>query len=147
MGYGELEKKIKLASKLYNNIFFHKVVSNNELLSYTASADIGVALIENICLSYNFCMPNKLFEYAMATLPVVVSNVKEMSAFVEKHQMGVTVMNNTVEDFSYVIDKLLRMDFNTLSQNSRKAALENSWEHQEAKMKIVYQNLLKNIKI
>ena len=105
------------------------------------------ALIENICLSYNFCMPNKLFEYAMANLPVVVSNVKEMSAFVEKHQMGVTVMNNTVEDFSYVIDKLLRMDFNTLSQNSRKAALENSWEHQEAKMKIVYQNLLKNIKI
>ena len=147
MGYGKLEEKIQFISKSSNNIFFHKVVPSNELLSYTASADIGVALMENISLSHYFCMPNKLLEYAMATLPVIVSNVKEMSEFVKKYQMGAIVMKNTVEDFNHVIDKLLRMDIAILSQNSRKAALENSWEHQEVKMKIVYHDLLKNIKI
>ena len=145
MGYGELEEKIQFISKSYNNIFFHKVVPSDQLLSYTASADIGVHLIENISLNNYFCMPNKLFEYAISTLPVIVSNVKEMSEFVKKYQMGVVVIKNTVEDFNHVIDKLLRTDISILSQNSRKAALENSWEQQEAKMKIIYQILLKNI--
>jgi glycosyltransferase involved in cell wall biosynthesis len=145
MGSGEHEEKIQFISKSYNNIFFHKVVPHNELLNYTASADIGVILMENISLSHYFCMPNKLLEYAMASLPVIVSNVKDMSEFVKKHQMGIIVMNNTIEDFNHGLDKLLRMNTGIFSQNSRKAALENSWEHQEAKMKIVYQNLLKII--
>jgi glycosyltransferase involved in cell wall biosynthesis len=89
-------------------------------------------------------MPNKLFEYAMAGLPVIVSNVQEMSAFVKKHQMGTILISNTVEDVSHAIDKLLNMDLTMLGQNSRKAALENSWERQETKMKKVYQSFLKS---
>jgi hypothetical protein len=86
-------------------------------------------------------MPNKLFEYAAAGLPIIESNTKDMGMFVKKHQMGKILMNNTVEDFRYSIDELLSMDLTTVSQNSKKAALENSWEYQEAKMKEVYQNL------
>ena len=146
MGYGELEREIQSASKSYKNIFFHKAVPTDTVLNYTASADIGIALIQNTCISYNFCMPNKLFEYAMAGLPVIVSNVKEMSAFVKKYQMGTILMSNTVEAVIDGIDELLSMDLNTLSQNSRKAALEYSWGHQETKMKKVYQNLYESIK-
>jgi glycosyltransferase involved in cell wall biosynthesis len=145
MGHGKYEKEIQSTSKLYNNIFFHKAVPTDMLLNYTASADVGLALIQNTCLSYNFCMPNKLFEYAMAALPVIVSNVKEMSAFVKKNQMGTIVMSNTVEAVNQAIDELLSMDLSMLSQNSRNAALENAWEHQEAKMKEAYQNLLLKI--
>jgi glycosyltransferase involved in cell wall biosynthesis len=144
MGYGELEKEIQSASKLNSNIFFHKAVPTDVVLNYSASADVGIALIQNTCLSHNFCMPNKLFEYAMAGLPVIVSNVQEMSAFVKKHQMGTILISNTVEDVSHAIDKLLNMDLTMLGQNSRKAALENSWERQETKMKKVYQSFLKS---
>ncbi len=146
MGYGELETEIQSVSKSYKNIFFHKAVPTDTVLKYTASADIGIALIQNTCLSYNFCMPNKLFEYAMAGLPVIVSNVKEMSAFVKKNQMGTVLMSNTVEAVNYAIDELLSLDLSMLSQNSRKAALKHSWEYQETKMKKAYQNLHKSIK-
>jgi glycosyltransferase involved in cell wall biosynthesis len=142
MGYGEFEKEIQSLSKSYNNIFFHKAVPTDEVLNYTASADVGVALIKNTCLSYNFCMPNKLFEYAMAGLPVIVSNVKEMSAFVKKYQMGVVVEDDTVASLNEAIERLLSMDLTVLKQNAKKAALDNSWEHQEEKMQIVYQKLL-----
>ena len=145
MGYGEFESEIQSASKSNSNIFFHKAVPTDVVLNYTASADVGIALIQNTCLSYNFCMPNKLFEYAMAGLPVIVSNVKEMSAFVKKHQMGTILISNRVEDVSHVIDKLLNMDLTKLGQNSRKAALENSWEHQEMRMKKVYQSFFKSV--
>jgi glycosyltransferase involved in cell wall biosynthesis len=145
MGYGELEKEIQSLSKSYNNIFFHKAVPTDVLLNYTASADVGIALIQNTCLSYNFCMPNKLFEYAMTGLPVIVSNVKEMSAFVKKYQMGVVVEDNTVASLNEAIERLLSMDLTALKQNAKKAALYNSWEHQEEKMQIVYQKLLNDM--
>jgi glycosyltransferase involved in cell wall biosynthesis len=142
MGYGEFEKEIQSLSKSYNNIFFHKAVPADVVLNYTASADVGIALIKNTCLSYNFCMPNKLFEYAMAGLPVIVSNVKEMSEFVKKHQMGIVVENNTVASFNEAFERLLSMDLAVLRQNAKKAALDNSWEHQEEKMRNIYRKLL-----
>jgi glycosyltransferase involved in cell wall biosynthesis len=115
------------------------------LLNYTASADVGLALIQNTCLSYNFCMPNKLFEYAMAALPVIVSNVKEMSAFVKKNQMGTILMSNTVEAINQEIDNFLSMDLNSLKKNVKKVALKYSWQQQEKKMKKIYQNLHKRM--
>jgi glycosyltransferase involved in cell wall biosynthesis len=117
-------------------------VPTNVLLNYTASADVGVALIQNTCLSHNFCMPNKLFEYAMAGLPVLVSNVKEMGAFVKKNQMGLVLENYTVASLDETIERLLSMDLVVLRQNAKKAALDNSWEHQEKKMANVYKKLL-----
>ena len=145
MGYGEFEREIQSASKLYNNIFFHKAVPVEELLNFTASADAGIALIKNTCLSYNFCMPNKLFEYALAGLPVIVSDVKEMSEFVKKHQMGVVVEDDTVASLNEAIERLLSMDLTVLKQNAKKAALDNSWEHQEKKMRNIYQKLINDM--
>tara|TARA_B110000285_G_C15041447_1_gene572027 strand:- start:41 stop:1132 length:1092 start_codon:yes stop_codon:yes gene_type:complete len=145
MGYGELEIEIQSASKLINNIFFHEAVPSDVLLNYTASADIGIALIKNTCLSYNFCMPNKLFEYAMAGLPVIVSNMTEMRDFVKTHQIGIVIMSDTAEAVSDAVDELLSFDLNKLKQNAKNAAFKHSWEYQETKMRDVYQNLLKKI--
>ncbi|MDR9498526.1 MAG: glycosyltransferase family 4 protein [Hydrogenovibrio sp.] len=144
MGYGNLEEEIQAASKSYSTIFFHKAVSPNVLLSYTVSADVGISFIENTCLSYYYCMPNKLFEYAMAGLPVIVSNMKEMREFVESHQMGVVVKEDTVESLNEAIEQLLNMDLPLLKNNAKKAALNNSWAHQEVKMRTVYQTLLES---
>lgn len=145
MGYGNLEKDIQEASKSHNNIFLHKAVPPNVLLSYTVSADVGISFIENICLSYYYCMPNKLFEYAMAGLPVIVSNMKEIREFVESHQMGVVVEDKTVESLNQAIEKLLYMDLTVLKKNAKKAALDNAWEHQEEKMRVVYKKLLETV--
>ena len=112
------------------------------LLSYTVSADVGISFIENTCLSYYFCMPNKLFEYAMTSLPVIVSNMKEMAGFVESYQMGVVVETETIESVNDAIDRLLNMDLIELKQNAKKAAIVHSWEHQEKKIRAVYQKLL-----
>jgi hypothetical protein len=51
-------------------------------------------------------------------------------------------MNNTVEAINHAIDELFIMNLSMLSQNSKKAALEHSWEHQEEKMKEVYRKLV-----
>lgn len=144
MGYGELEQDIVKASKDHSNIFFFPAVPPSEVLEYTASADIGISLIENTCLSYYYCMPNKLFEYAMAGLPVLVSNMKDMSEFVTKNQMGAVIHDFSATGINQAIDDFLKMDLTAMKQNAYRAACENAWEVQEKNMIEAYQNLLLN---
>ena len=78
MGYGPLEDLLKEEAKKYSNIYFHAAVSPDILLDYTSSADYGISTIEDSCLSYRYCLPNKMFEYMMAEIPLIVSNLPEM---------------------------------------------------------------------
>ena len=142
MGYGVLEDAIKIASETCNTVLFHKAVSPSVLLNHTVSADAGIHTIKNTCLNHYYCMPNKLFEYSMVGLPVIVSNMKEMREFIESNEMGVAVESETPEDINKAIDKLLLMDLSSLKRNAQEAATANAWEHQEEKMRAVYERLL-----
>lgn len=143
MGYGELEEEIKRASQKSNNIFFYPAVSPHIVLEYTSSADIGVSLIENTCLSYYYCMPNKLFEYAMAGLPIIVSNMKDMSEIVNKNHMGMVIEDFSPTGINSAINSLLQQDFQTLKSNAYITACNNSWEIQENKMLSAYKTMFK----
>lgn len=142
MGYGQLEEDIKITSKEKNNVFFHPAVAPEVVLEYTSSADIGISFIENTCLSYYYCLPNKLFEYSMAGLPVIVSNMKEMRELVEKYDMGIVVEDDKVNSMNNAIDKILQSDIKQMKQNARRCAEENSWEVQEIKMINEYKTIL-----
>ena len=142
MGYGPLEDEIKDSATEYSNIFYHPAVSPNTVLEFTSSADIGISLIENTCLSYYYCMPNKLFEYVMAGLPVLVSNMYDMAQFVQQNKVGVVVEDETPASLNKAIALLLKMDLSTIKQNALLAAKEHSWETQEKKMVSAYSKLL-----
>lgn len=141
MGYGALEDDIKKAAAQHSNIFFYPAVPPNVVLEYTSSADVGISLIENTCLSYYYCMPNKLFEYAMAGLPVLVSNMKEMAEFVAQNNSGFVLEDMTQEALNKLIDKVLQEDLQQIKLNAQQAALKNSWEVQEAIMLQAYARL------
>ena len=141
LGYGPLEKEINNAASLSGNIFFHAAVSPKILLKYTSSADIGVALIPKVSLSDYYCMPNKLFEYCMAGLPVLASNLKEMSEFVERYQIGFVSKNLSSLSINKIVDEIAMTDITKFKKNARRAAEENSWEIQEKKMLAHYYNL------
>ncbi|ODR97396.1 hypothetical protein AUC69_12350 [Methyloceanibacter superfactus] len=69
-------------------------VSPAMVVSFISSGDISLVPIQNVCLSYYYCLPNKLLESAIARLPVVVSNLPELKRFVEISESGV-VMDET----------------------------------------------------
>jgi len=142
MGYGPLQHDIQTAATQQKNIFFYPAVAPQIVLEYTSSADFGIHLIQNTCLNHNYCMPNKLFEYAMAGLPVLVSNMKDMSELVRKNQMGAVISDFSVAGINQAIDDLLVQDLTTMKANAYRMACENSWEVQEQKMLTAYQGML-----
>lgn len=141
MGYGELEQDIKSAALTSNNIFFFPAVPPQIVLEYTSSADLGISLIERTCLSYYYCMPNKLFEYSMAGLPVLVSNMKDMSDLVTDNYMGIVISNFSASGVNQALDEFLNHDLAVMKENSYRTACDNSWEIQEQKMLAAYKKM------
>jgi glycosyltransferase involved in cell wall biosynthesis len=141
MGYGELEEMVKDASKRYKNIFFHPAVSPDILLEYTSSADFGISTIEDSCLSYRYCLPNKLFEYLIAEIPVVVSNLYEMREFVKKYNVGVVAKENTPDGLKEAIKEALELDINKVKESIKEVKKLYNWENQERVLIDVYRGV------
>ena len=141
MGYGPLEKLIKTVSKEYNNIYFHKAVSPDVLLDYTSSADFGILFYENSCLNHYYCSPNKMFEYLMAEIPVIVSNLFEMKRLVENNKIGIVAQKNTPNGLKDAIEKAVLLNKEALNKNILKVKELYNWEEQEKVLLKVYRDL------
>ena len=142
IGYGVLETKIQKYSQEFPNIYFLNAVHPSKLLEFTASCDYGISLIENHCLSYYYCLPNKVLEYLMCRKPVLVSNLKEMATFVEGNRIGVIAQDFSILQVAEGIKKLKSLDLNIIEQNINKIVEKYSWESQEYKLLDAYKNVL-----
>jgi glycosyltransferase involved in cell wall biosynthesis len=131
MGRGEYEKKIIEHSKRYDNIFFREAVSPDILLEYTASADFGISLIEPISLSYQYCLPNKLFEYLMARIPILVTDLPEMGRLVRENGLGVTIEENSAEALSRAVEEAMKLDRSVVKKRLDRVRSIYCWENQE----------------
>ena len=141
MGYGILEGLVKRASLNHENIYFHEAVSPDILLDYSSSADFGISTIEDSCLSYRYCLPNKMFEYTMAEVPVIVSNLPEMKKVVEKYHLGVVAEENTPKGLKKAIEEATMLDKKILREKMHKAKKIYNWEEQEKVLLKVYGEL------
>lgn len=134
MGYGVYEEKIKLASKENSNIHFVPAVPYDEVVTYTSSADYGLISVENICLSYYYCMPNKLFEYAQAEIPILVNALEDCRSFVEGNGIGVAVKEETPESWREAVIELNKRDKSEFTENLKKVKEIYNWQNEEKKL-------------
>ncbi|HIE58438.1 MAG TPA: glycosyltransferase [Sulfurovum sp.] len=141
MGYGQLEQVLKEQAEKYQNIYFHEAVSPDILLDYTSSTDFGISTIEDTCLSYHYCLPNKMFEYIMAEVPVIVSNLPEMKKIVVDNNVGVAAKTNTIEGLKEAITEATKLDKDKMRINLQKLKNIYNWEVQEKVLLEVYEGL------
>lgn len=141
MGYGPLVDLVKDRSEQCGIIFYHPAVPPDVLLDYTSSADYGVALIADTCLSYRYCLPNKVFEYLMARLPVIVSDLPELSKMVNDYGVGVVLKDNTPEGFLSLLHAQEWHDQCAYVTNIDKVRPVFCWEKQEKVLLGIYSGL------
>jgi glycosyltransferase involved in cell wall biosynthesis len=135
IGDGEFEKYYKnltMEMEINDQVIFAGKINQDEILSYTKTADVGLSIIENISLSYYYALPNKLFEYIMAEIPVVVSNLPQMKEVVEKHEVGMVVGLDNPDELVEAIKQLTEDEgwYNKLKQNCKTASQELNWENE-----------------
>ena len=140
MGYGSLENLVLEAERAYANIHFIPAVAPDLIMKYTADADIGLSLIENTCLSYYLCAPNKLYEYAVSGLAAIVSDFPEMSGFVDTFDCGWKISPN-VNTLRSLFESIDEETLNVKRQNAVRAGTQYCWENEEAELLRMYENL------
>lgn len=140
MGYGDLESLVHQAADTHPNIHFVPAVPPERVLEYTADADVGLALIENVCLSYYYSLPNKVFEYAMCGVPGLVSDFPEMARFIDQSGFGWKVSPDR-ESLMARISALERSEIEDKKALVRSGRLRYSWEADESKLLEMYARL------
>jgi len=145
-GAGYFEKELRELTrrlKLYDKIRFMGRIHPEALALYTTQADLGISLEENKGLNYYYALPNKLFDYIQAQIPVLVSNMPEMANIVNTYGVGEVINNGGPEELSEVFRDML---FNESKRsvwktNLIKAAKELCWENEEKKLLDIYRQV------
>ena len=82
-------------------------VPSEEVVGYAASASIGVSPIVPSCLNYRYSLPNKLFQYMAAGLPVVASDFPQVREVVIGADAGLVVDTARPEAIGWALNRLL----------------------------------------
>lgn len=137
-GFGVLENELKARAaelKAENVIFYPKVLVN-ELIPEASKAMVGVAITQGICINFKVSVSNKLFEYASAGLPVIMSDIPEHRYLNEKYHFGIIIPEDTPEAFAKAVIKLYedKEFYNTCAENAKRLSDEINWEAEFGKL-------------
>ena len=127
---------------LGSRIHFRAPVPLAELLSYSAQADVGVTLLEDTCENHRLALPNKAFEYVAAGIPVVASDLPELSRVVDSYGIGWTVDPADPTSIAAGLRSALESgDDPQLRERLDRAAEELSWARERERLVALYAEL------
>jgi glycosyltransferase involved in cell wall biosynthesis len=150
-GGGDIKTKLEnlvLNENLKIKVEFTGRLPLEELAKLTPQADLGLSIEEDLGLNYRFALPNKLFDYIQAQVPVLITNLPEMTAIVNQYKIGEITESLEPRHLAEKINDALN------NQEKRKvwksnlplAARELTWENEEKVIWEMFEGFLKNIK-
>lgn len=111
-----------------DRLHFVGPVSQDQLLHYLSGADVAIHPLPGGSPNHDAAMPNKLFEYLHAGLPLVVSDAKLMAAFVRDNGVGRVFTSEDPVSFGEQVAATLA---DLPSDRVKQVAAQYSWQGQE----------------
>ena len=114
-------------------------VPPERLVTEIAPAAAGLALIQPACLSYSLSLPNKLFEYIAAGLPILAADVPVIGEFVARNGVGLVVAAGDTAAIAAAMTAIVDPRRNAeLRAAVRETAAQLSWEREAELLKRAY---------
>ena len=133
-GFGRMEESMRarVKEKSIKNFIFYPPVSVERLIPEAACSHVGVAITKPVCLNFKLSVSNKLFEYAAAGLPVIMSDIPEHRYLNERYQFGIILADDSPNALADAIIQLYEgVDvYNKLAENAKRMSLEVNWENE-----------------
>ena len=122
---------------------FLEEVPPDQLLSYTRGADLGLEPTLGSTKNSRYALPNKLFEYIAAGLPVAVSNLPEKRKIVEEYGIGACFEPNDPEDLARAVQSILSppATYTRIRRSVAKARESLNWDREKGRLLDLYERL------
>ena len=129
----DLKRRVS-KQKIKDKVEFIGRILPEELVRYTKAADIGLCLLENKGLSYYYSLPNRVFDYMQAGIPILASNFPEIATIVKEHNTGVLIDHYEPEYLASVITTMLKNGKEEYSKNLKEISKLLCWEKEQEKL-------------
>jgi glycosyltransferase involved in cell wall biosynthesis len=138
-------KRMVVQLNLSEKVRFVPRVPMSNLQAYTRVADGGLTLDKDTSINYRFSLPNKLFDYIHAGIPVLASDLPEIRKVVDGYEIGLITENHDPE---VLAEKMKILLFDEASKvkwraNLPRAAADLCWEKEQVVLKEVIQKVFK----
>lgn len=116
----------------------------SKLKSFTSLAHLGISLDSFNDKNCLFNLPNKIFDYLQAGVPVFATAIPEIKKIVDEYRCGICITDTSPENISNMITNLFNDDafYQSLKQNAIAASKILCWEKEQEKLKEIYRPFL-----
>jgi glycosyltransferase involved in cell wall biosynthesis len=141
-GYGADLRRAAQTYGVLDRVALLPSVPLEELLAHTAEADVGVTLLQDTCENHRLALPNKLFEYIAAGIPVVASALPEIHGLIERRGIGWCVPPGDAAALAETLSLALsRCKDPELRRRLARAAAELNWDREQQRLTGLYDRL------
>ncbi len=143
IGGGDVIGKLKSATNklgLNERIIYKPRLPYEQMMKYTSIADLGLTFDKSTNLNYKYSLPNKLFDYIQAGVPVLSSCLPEIEKVIKKYNVGDFIDDHNPEKIATKINHILNNQglIKEWKKNCSFAAIELTWENEEKVLKKIY---------
>lgn len=140
-----LESLLTYVSKreLNDRVVFLGRIPFEELNAYTISADLGVSLLENKGLNYYYSLPNRIFDFMHAKVPVIATDFPEIRNVLTEAGTGILIDNYDPQYLAQRVEEALQEWSRKPNREDifNKACKTFNWEQEEKKLLHIFEQL------
>jgi glycosyltransferase involved in cell wall biosynthesis len=130
-----LNEKVKMIEK----------VPKQELLHYTLNADLGISIDKNTNPNYYNSLPNKVFDYLHAGVPIMASHLPEIEKIVSTYEVGDFIVDHEPLTIGQKLTEMLASPkLASYKANTSRVKLELNWENEKQNLLAVINNATAN---
>lgn len=138
----QLEQQVR-ELKIEDKVLFTGRVPYKELRAYTKKADVGFQILQNTNFNHYSASSNKLYEYMMAHVPVIGTNLPEIKHVIEKEKIGIVIKESDetalTDAIKYMYDHAPQRA--AMKEQMKRAKHIYNWTTEEQKLINLYKRI------
>ena len=137
-----LKQKVSFNKSIQNKVVLINKLPKSELINYTFNADLGLSIDKNSNLNYLYSLPNKIFDYIQAEIPILASRLPEIENIILQYKIGDFIDDHNPKTIANKLNEMLySQQLSSYKKYLAIAKKEITWKSEKEKLLTIIKNI------